>query len=216
MKSGSHRTHASWLAGLALAILLLAGCTVAQPSRQVVGINISGDADRIVIGTPALMCTAPLVMVTTISTLGPSHWNGPNNARPPTTNVNTILKTGYAIYTPLHFANMEIHVDHRHQPKSTIEYATVGGRTGPDSYDMGYPQVEPGGSYLLVLVPGSDPVAHAWTEKAYLVNDAFPINAQGIVILQPAHTEGKGQQTQNFPAVTMPLTQLTQQLANCK
>jgi hypothetical protein len=227
MKLGFYRTQASWLAGLAAALLLLAGCTVAQPGSQTnsqsnragdqsTGIHIQGESDRLVMGTPEQMCTAPLVMSATISTLGPGHWNGPGHARPPTKDIHFIMNSGYAIYTPLHFLHTQIYVDNRHQPQRTTEYATIGGTVPPDSYDMGYAQVEPKGSYLLTLVPGSDPVAHAWTETVYLVNDAFPIDAQGNVILQPPHTEGKGQQTQNFPAVTMPLTQLAQQLASCK
>jgi hypothetical protein len=206
-------------------MLLLAGCVVAQPSAssqtngthsQANGIHIQGDADRIVYGTPQLMCTAPLVMEVGVSALGPGHWNTPDASRPPKPDAGFIVDEGYAIYTPLHFSHMHIYVDHRHQPQSTIEFATIGGIAGPDSYDMGYPQAPPGGNYLLVLVPGTDPVAHAWTEKVYVVTDAFPIDAQGNVILQPAHMEGKGQQTQNFPAVTMPLSQLPQQLASCK
>ncbi len=223
MKSTFRLPRTSWSSCLVLVMLLLAGCTVTQPGYQTggkspasqdAGINIRGDSSRIVIGTPELMCQAPLVIDAGISVKGKSHWNTLDASRPQTRDAKTILEQGFAIYTPIQFSHMHIYVDHRHQP--TKEFATIGGDIGPDHYWLGDPQVQTGQNYLLVLVPGVTPMGHAYNESLYLVTDAFPIDAQGTVILQAAHDEGKGASTQHFPAVTMPLSQIAQQLASCK
>ena len=121
------------------------------------------------------------------------------------------MRNGYAIYTPIHFSNMHIHRDQRHQP--TNEFDTIGGQVGPDTFSEDYPQVVPGGTYLLVFVPGIDPVANAYTEKSLVVAAAWPIDNQGMVILQHQTIE-QGQVTQQEQRV--PLSQETQQLAKCK
>lgn len=118
------------------------------------------------------------------------------------------------IYTPLHFSSMHIHVDRRRARMN--EFDTIGESVGPDSDSEGYPQVTPQQSYLLVLVYGIQ-AEPGEIQTVMIVTDAFPIDAQGIVTLQPAHIEeGQGGQTENFPAVTMPLSQIIQQLASCK
>jgi hypothetical protein len=210
----------SWSSCVMLVVLLLAGCTVAQPRQQTGnkplasqdnGINIRGDSSRIVIATPELMCQAPLVIDVGVSIKGKSHWNTPDASRPQTRDAKTILEQGFAIYTPIQFSHMHIHIDHRHQP--TKEFATIGGDIGPDHYWLDDPQVVAGQAYLLVLVPGIDPIGHAYKEDTYLVTDAFPIDAQGMVQLQPQLIE-QGQVTQQEKKV--PLTELAQQLASCK
>jgi hypothetical protein len=206
-----------WLLGLLVMMLLLTGCVaVAQPSggAQSNGITIQGDPLKLSFNTPELMCKAILVLDAGISGRGASHWNTPTGSRPAAADQQTLLRNGYAIYTPIQFSNMHIHMDHRSQP--TREFATVGGQVGPDQYWIGYPQVTPQDSYLLVLVYGIDAQSQAESKALLVVTDAFPIDAQGIVTLQAAHDEGKGADTQHFPAVTMPLSQITQQLAACK
>ncbi len=220
MKAGVSLVRTAWFSALAAVILLLAGCDVAQPGSLAVstvppnGIHIQGDNQTIDFTNPANMCIGSLVADVGIAGLGTSHWNTPDGKRSATLDKGTILKNGYAIYTPVRFSHMHIHRDQRHQP--TTEFATIGGAVGPDSYDMDYPQVTPGGNYLLVLVPGTDPVAKAYTEKWLVVVAAYPIDAQGVVTFMPEHMEGKGQQSEKVPAVTKPLSQITQQLANCK
>jgi hypothetical protein len=210
MKSRFHLVCAHWLAGLGIMVLLLNGCTVAQQSN---GVHIQGDASRLSFNTPELMCKAILVADAGIAGLGPGHWNTPDGTRPATADARTLVRGGYMIYTPLRFSYMHTHVDRRSQP--TREFDSIGGQVGPDSDSEGYPQVMPQHSYLLVLVYGIQAL-QGESQAVMVVTDAFPIDAQGVVTLQPAHTEGKGQETESFPAVTMPLSQIVQQLANCK
>lgn len=212
MKSRLHLALALWFPGLAVVMLLLAGCTVAQPgaSSQPKGLHIQGDTLTGDWTDPQIMCRgASLVADSGIAGLGASHWNTPDGTRSASLDTGTILKDGYAIYTPIHLSNVQIHRDQRHQP--TSEFDTIGGQVGPDSFSEGFPQVAPGGRYWLVFVPGIDPVAKAYTEKWLTVAAAWPID-KGMVILRPQTVE----QGTTFPEVTKPLSQMVQQLANCK
>ena len=206
MKSRFHLVCTHWLPGLAIMALLLTGCTVAQQSN---GVHIHGEADRISLNTPELMFGAILVLDAGISGLGSSHWNTPDGSRPAGADERTLVRDGYAIYAPLHFSYMHIHVDHRQQP--TREFDTIGGQVGPDSYDAGYPQVAPQHNYLLVFVYGIQ-AQQGESQIVLIVTDAFPIDAQGIVTLQYGSTE----QGHVYPPVTAPLSQIVQQLASCK
>jgi hypothetical protein len=183
-----------------------AATTIAQPPAT---IKILGDSDRFPLNTPQLMCMATLVVDASISAIKPGHWNTPGNTAPPTTDATTILRQGYIIYTPILLSGMVTHVDHRKQ--QTSEFVLLGGQAGPYLYNVRFPTVTPGMHYLLVFVPASDHQTRAYTQKWLVVTDAFPIDAQGIVTLQPKVTEPDG----TTPAVTMPLSQLTQQLATC-
>jgi hypothetical protein len=109
----------------------------------------------------------------------------------------------------MHFSYVRIHVDYRSQP--TKEFDTIGGDVGPDSDAEGYPQVTPHQSYLLTLVYGIDAQAQSETKTVLIVNDAFPIDAQGMVTLTPGSVE----QGTVYPAKTAPLSQIVQQLAKC-
>jgi hypothetical protein len=193
--------------GLAI-MLMLVGCTGAQSSSPS-GIHLHSSAARLSLITPQLMCKAILVMDAGVSELGASHWNSPDGTRPAEADEQTLLRDGYAIYTPMHFSYMHIHVDYRSQ--LTKEFATIGGNVGPDSDAEGYPQVMPQQNYLLTLVYGIDAQAQGETKTILIVNDAFPVDAQGIVTLRPGDVE----QGNVYPAITMPLSQIVQQLANC-
>ncbi len=215
MKSRFHLVRVGWLASLLAALLLLPGCFTGQPGSQSTGITIHIDPYKIPIDTPELMCGAPLVVDTVVTALLPGHWNTQNGALPAGLDSSKVVEAGYAIYTPLQLAAMHIHVDHRQQP--TTEYALLGGQVGKDSYVSGAsPHLTTGTAYLLVLLPGVPLQGQAHTEKLMVVDEAFPIDAQGTVTLHAAHDEGKGASTQHFPAVTMPLSQIAQQLASCK
>jgi hypothetical protein len=196
----------SRLSGLVITILLLTGCAVAQQSN---GVHIQGDASRLSFNTPELMCKAILVADAGIAGLGSSHWNTPDGTRPAAADERTLVRGGYAIYTPLHFSFMHIHVDRRSQP--THEFDTIGGQVGPDSDSEGYPQVMSQHNYLLVLVNGIQAL-QGESQTVMVVTDAFPIDAQGVVTLQDGSTE----QGTVHPTVTAPLSQIVQQLANCK
>ncbi len=211
MKSKDGLACASWLAALAIVILLLTGCGGAQSGAQPNGLHIHSVSSSIDWSTH--LCVAYLAADAGIAGLGPSHWNTSNGSRP-AADEQTIVMSGYAIYTPIQFSSMHILRDQRNQP--TIEFDMVGGQVGLDSYSGGYPQMTPGGRYLLAFVPGVDPIAHAWNETVMIAVAAWPIDAQDVVTLVPEHTEGKGQQSEIVPAVTMPFSQLTEQLAHCK
>src|SRR5262249_32635095 len=151
-----------WLFGLAGMMFLFAGCAVGQAptSSQSDGIHIQGSTYTADWSTH--LCVAYLVADADIAELGPSHWNTPDGSRPEGASAETIMRDGYALYTPLQFSSLHILRDQRSEP--TTEFDTVGGSLGPDSYSMGDPQVIPGGRYLLAFVPGSDPIAQAWNE----------------------------------------------------
>ncbi len=204
-----------WLAGL-FVVLLLAGCVVAQPGSQSNGIIIEVNSYSLPFDTPERMCHATMMMDATIAGLEASRWNTPNGARPANiVDPNTLIQQGYLIYTPLQIASSHIYTDFRQQPTSV--FATFGGRVGADRYIAdGRPQVEAGKRYVLALIPGLEAQGQSQAEEWMGVAGAFPIDAQSIVTLRPAHSEGKGASSQDYPAVTMPLSQLTQQLASCK
>jgi hypothetical protein len=215
MQSRVSRVSTPRLAGLAVMVFLFAGCTVAQgpTSSQSDGLHIHSDGLRTDMTTH--MCIAYLAADAGIAGFGPSHWNSPDGTKPSALDDKTIVRNGYAIYRPLQFSSMHILRDQR--PEPTSEFDTVGGQVGPDTYSSDDPQVTPGGRYVLLFVPGIDPIAQAWNEKVMIVVAAWPIDEKGIVTLKPAHTEeGQDNQTENFPAVTKPLAQIVQQLADCK
>ncbi len=212
MRSGAYRVCRLQLAGLLLLLLLLAGCAAGSPTT---GIHLYSEVDKMSMVTPEGMCAAILVMDAEVSSVGPGHWNMPNGSRPAGADEQTLARGGYAIYTPIHLAEMHIYVDYRSQP--TREFDTVGGSAGPDSdEEVGYPTVTPGQRYLLTLVYGIQALKGE-VKTVLIVYDAFPIDTHGIVTLQPAHAEeGQDRQPEVFPAVTMPLAQIASQLAGCK
>ncbi len=214
MKSGMYLVRIHWLASLLVVLLFLpAGCDVAQPGSQSVGLHIHSTNSSIDWSTH--LCVAYLAADAGIASLGASHWNTPNGSRPAAADEQTVVRDGYAIYRPLQFSYMHIHRDQRHQP--TAEFDTIGGQVGADRYiSDASPQMNTGTTYLLVFFSGVPLQGQAHTEKLMVVDEAFLIDGQGIVTLHAAHDEGKGADTQHYPAVTMPLSQITQQLASCK
>ena len=217
MKAIVHLARVWWLAGLLVALLLLPGCNVAQPGAQSNGITIDTSSYALPFDTPERMCHAPLVMDATIAALGASRWNTSDGARPANiTDPNTLVWQGYLIYTPFQVSSSHIYLDVRQQPISV--FATFGGRVGADRYIKGgFPQVAAGQRYVLVLIPGLVTQAQQGQAPTWMaVAGAFPIDAQDTVTLRPAHSEGKGASAQQYLAVTIPLSQLTQQLASCK
>lgn len=219
MKRESYLVRHVWLASFIFIFVILGGCASQQSASpafsptsaptQPATIQILGDASIVPFNTPQRMCHATLVADVTVSALMPAHWNTPDHSGPSTTDPYSIRQQGYAIYTPIQFSHMALHVDHR---KGQVgEFVLYGGQTGPYLFDVGFPKVTPGMRYILTFIPGYDVHAHAYTLKWLLVNDAFPIDAHDIVTLQPQVTEPDG----TTPAVTMPLAQLTQQLTAC-
>ncbi len=210
--------------GLALAtILFFSGCGNASTASQqqasgknaLPALNIRLEVDRIVFTTPASMCSAVLVAQVTIGSQGTAHWNTPTGARPAAALSANVVQNGYAIYTPVNFSGLIVYSDHRTQP--TTEFATVGGQVGPDRYIISeFPQVTVGSRYVVLFAPAYNPATHAHVESTLLVYEAFPITAQDVVILQQAGSALEPGSGQRQPEISMPLSQLTQQLAACK
>jgi hypothetical protein len=218
MKLGGSFVRTSWLLGLVAVLLLLTGCTVYPPSQSAStgpsnGIHIQGDGNSVDWSDPTTMCAATLVADAQVATLGTPHWNTPDGARSASLDAQTILQNGYSIYTPVNFSYTHIHRDQRREPTATIEFDTIGGSVGPDSYSEDYPQLTPKGIYLLVMVPGIDPIAKAYTEKWLTVVAAFPI-FKDMVVLQPRMVDHDGKVSKEQKDAL--LSQIVQQLANCK
>ncbi len=209
MQMRAHHVRNHWLAGSALLVFLLAGCAASN------SIHLYSEVDKISLVTPEGMCAAILVMDAEVSSVGPGHWNTPDGTRPAGADEQTLVRGGYAIYTPIHLSDIHVYVDYRSQP--TREFDTIGGSAGPDSdEEVGYPAVTAQQRYLFTMVYGIRAL-QSEIKSVLIVNDAFPIDAHDMVTLQSAHTEeGQGQQPEIFPAVTMPLAQIAQQLAKCK
>jgi|GEM_PF-2070954 len=162
--------------------------------------------------TPA--CTDLLVADATVSQSLPSRWNTPDGKRPtnlgsndPNSNI-----TPDSIYTPVLFSSMRILLDHRAAPTQT--FSTEGGTVGQDSIQVeGLPQLTVHERYLLIFTPTYDQQTAQFTgENRLIVDQAWQINAQGLVILQPANNKPGGSPT---PAKTEPLAQIEHQLAGC-
>lgn len=216
MQTSTRRVVTRWLKMSAILLLVLVGCTALYALK----IALSGSThtqsviDKISLNTPELMCKATLVMDASVASVGPGHWNTPDGSKPAGADASWLGMGSYAIYTPLFFSFIHIYVDHRSQP--TAEFDMVGGSAGPDrDEEAAYPHVTIRQRYLFTMLDGFQ-VRKGDVLTVMIANDAFPIDAQGIVTLQPGHTEeGQGQQPEIFPAVTMPLSQIVQQLANC-
>ena len=199
-------------------LLVLVGCVALYALKSALGGPIHRESviEKLSLNTPELMCKAILVMDASVSSVGPGHWNTPDGSKPAGADASWFGTGGYAVYTPLSLSSMHVYIDHRSQP--TTEFDTVGGKAGPDSDDEGsYPSVTAQYRYLFTMVDGFQ-VGKGDVPTVLIANDAFPIDDQGMVTLEPAHTEfgpGGKNQTENFPAVTMPLTQIVQQLAAC-
>ena len=214
-----------WLA--ALVLLLSLGATAAcsstgsgqiTHSRQQVSypsVNLRIEADRYEYTTPQSMCLSVLTSDVVVASHGKTHWNTPNGQRPTISSSNTIVTQGYRIYTPVLFAQHQPLVDHR--PAPTKEFVQVGGQVGTDSIFIDpYPQLKDGGHYVIVFAPGLLPADQGKTADSLVVYDAFPVDSQGMVLLQAAGSPNEPGSGQPQPEIKISLTSLKQQLATCK
>jgi hypothetical protein len=220
------------LLGLALRVcamsLFLAGCaspaatqTTPTPTTQAT-LVIHLEADRYEFTTPANMCQAPMIADVVAGPSGPSHWNTDNEAPPallsqplPSRQLkDALIKGGYMIYTPIQFTSMTIVFDHRSSKQPPESFVMVGGQQGTTKITVEeFPHLTASKRYLVVFVSGLNATTHQPTLRWQEVFDAFPINAQNMVVLQAASTEpGIGTPQ---PEVKMPLSTLLQQLAGC-
>ena len=165
-------------------------------------------------------CTAPLIAAVTVGSMGPGHWNTPNGKRPAFhdtgwVNGDALFTNGYYIYTPVYFSRMQIVSDRRTQP--TLQYVTMGGQDGQDSMRVdGYGQVQAGQRFLLIFTYASDPATHNINQHTLVVQQDYPMNAQGQVQqFNPAYANSVGPDTPN-EWMYVPLNQAVQKMKTCK
>jgi hypothetical protein len=169
--------------------------------------------DRYEFTTPARMCSSMLTAEVVVGSHGPSFWNTANGLRPQVTDPPKVIQLGYTIYTPVTFSTVHVLVDRRPQPVAA--YVTEGGRVGHDQITIDpYPQLADGGHDVIVFGPGNEPGVGK-VAKWLIVYDAFPVDAQGNVVLQHAGSPNEPGPGQPQPAITLPLSSLEQQLAAC-
>jgi hypothetical protein len=208
--------------------LFLAGCaspaathTTPTPTPQAT-LVIQLEADRYAFTTPATMCQAPMIADVVAGPSGPSYWNTDNEAPPsvlsqamPSRQLqDALIKGGYMIYTPIQFTSMTIVFDHRSSKQPPESFVLVGGQQGTTKITVAaFPHLTASTRYLVVLVSGLNATTHQPTLRWQEVYDAFPIDAQNLVMLQAASAEpGRGTPQ---PEVKMPLATLLQHLAGC-
>lgn len=218
------------LSFVSLALLLwLAGCvpvstqTTTQPTATTQPtvtatiayppLNLHLEGSKIPINTVADLCHYSLVADVTVKALGQSHWNTPTGARPDgLVDADQVARHGYRIYAPLFFAQMHILVDRRSLP--TEEYANDGGQVGQDQiWNDELPQLTSGSRYVRVFLPSLDAQTEDYTEKILFVYEAFPVDAQVVVLFKPQTIE-QGVVTQKEQKFA--LSDMEQQLASCK
>ncbi len=231
MQTRLHRlARTLWLPSLAIVLLLaLAGCeaspganptgransasqsTTSQNVAPQQGLNLHFDESRFEFNSPSLMCKGLLVAEGIVGAQGPSHWNTPTGSRPANLDRLGVIKGGYMIYTPIQFSSLHILIDYR--TKQTHEFVTLGGKVGQDQFWIdGFPQLTVSGHYLMLFTPSQMVGVKGYNQDTLIVYNAFPIDAQGMVLLQPKIVE-QGQVSQQ--EVKMPLSQIEQQLATC-
>lgn len=216
-------------------LAVLAGCGSVQPSQTSLtsstsqktqspqaNIVLDLDVDRYEFNTPANMCRAPMISDVTISSLGQSHWNTANKSAPSLLSQSSLsssqmkqslVKGSFQIYTPFHMAKINTVLDRRSSKGTPEEFAMMGGQQGTVSMNIGeYPRLEPAKRYLVVFVPALNATTKSLTYQWLLAYNAFPIDGNGMVLLQPKIVEhGKTEQQE----IKVPLSQLLQQLASC-
>lgn len=218
-----------------LLVFALAGCqaTTAATNTSSTAANVSStnnryppanvhyNADRWEFTTPQSMCSAILTAEVKGVTHGSSFWNSPDGLRPYITTMTkesvsqTISEQGYHIYTSVQFGTMKIFKDRRQQP--TKKFLTVGGQVQQDQiWSEPFPQLKNGDHYLIVFAPGVQPLSKGKVAEWLTVYNAFPIDTQGMVILQQAGSPNEPGSGTPASEVKISLTDLQMQLAACK
>jgi hypothetical protein len=179
------------------------------------GVHVVLTADQFAFTAADQFCQSLVTAEVVVGGHGTPHWNTPDGTLPATIRTpGEVLAHNYRIYTPVMFTRFAPLLDHRTVP--THEYLTVGGQVGPDSYriDLSPTLAGTGGHYVVVLAP-STPPSGATSDVTLVVGWAYLVDAHGIVVLQQAgnpHEPGVGTPQ---PAITIPLTDLAQRLAQC-
>ena len=177
-------------------------------------VDVHFDTFRYEFTTPQSMCSSVLTSDVIVGSHGQPHWNTSNGQRPPIADSKAITDAGYRIYTPVLFAKNQALLDHRAAP--TTEFVTLGGKAGSDSMTFDpFPQIQDGKQYVIVFGPGSLPNGQGKAIDWLVVYDAFPVDGQGMVLLQAAGSPNEPGSGKPQPEIKLSLTDLTQQLAAC-
>lgn len=216
------QAHKGLVALVLLLTLATAACS-ASNATSATGSNIAAyptvdvhvDTFRYEFNTPQSMCSSILTSDVIVGSHGQPHWNTSNGQRPPIAESKAITDAGYRIYTPVLFAKSQALIDHR--PAPTSEFVTLGGKAGSDSmYFDPFPQIQDGKQYVIVFGPGSLQAGQGKATDWLVVYDAFPVDGQGMVLLQAAGSPNEPGSGQPQPEIKLSLTDLKQQLAACK
>lgn len=184
---------------------------VAHAGSILAPVVVELETDRADLSTPAAMCKSVLVADLTVGSLERPHWNTPEGLRPANLSPTDVSQRGARIYTPFSAQRMTVLVDHRSQPSR--EYVAFGGAVGADRVsDDEYPQLSPGKRFLVVFTPSIDASGQSHTDRSLLAFSAYPIDAQGRVMIQMARVEqGKVSQSD----VVVNVVDIASQLARC-
>lgn len=180
------------------------------------GLHIRLDADKFEFTSAEQFCQTLATAEVVVGSHGAARWNTADGALPAAiTTHSDVVSQNYRIYTPVTFAQFTPLIDHR--KVATQEFLTLGGQVGQDSYSMDGAPTLPGtgGHYVVVLYPSS-PHTGGNTEASLVVGNAYPVNAQGMVVLQAAGDPNEPGVGPAQPAITITLASLKQQLAGCK
>lgn len=212
------------VASTAALLLLLSACAPAasQPDSGLSGqqnapsgLHMRVSADKFEITSAQQFCQTLVTAEVVVGSHGTARWNTADGQLPAEARTPAAVLTGnYRIYTPITFARFVPLVDHRQV--ATKEFLTVGGQVGQDSYfiDASPTLAGTGGHYVVALFP-STPHTGGNTEISLVVGYAYPVDAHGIVTLQPAGNPNEPGVGPVQPAITIALASLRQQLAAC-
>lgn len=212
----SHRVHGL----VVLTVVMTVACGPAQASDVAStrssataggGVHVSFANDRVEVTSPPQMCTWPLVADAIVASYGQGHWDTVDGTRPPGLTQFGLIQQGYAIFTPVKFAQMAIDRDHR--SRATTEYAVLGGIVGTDSWDdTSFPKPNIGHRVLMVFAPSQLAGGSLVTQATLLVYEAFSIDAFDMVTLQRQTIE-QGQISQR--ELKLSLSEVRADLSRC-
>lgn len=180
------------------------------------GLHVRLEADKFEYTSAEQFCQTLVTAEVVVGSHGAPRWNTADGELPAgIKTADDVVAQNYRIYTPITFTRFVPLLDHRHV--TTKEFLTLGGQVGQDSYFINEVPTLPGtgGHYVVVLYP-STPHTGGNTEVSLVVGNAYPVDAQGTVVLQAAGDPNEPGVGSPQPAITIALTALQQQLAACK
>lgn len=165
---------------------------------------------------PEQFCQTLVTAEVVVGAHGAARWNTVDGKRPAgVLTEDEVVAQNYRIYTPVTFARFVPLIDHRHV--ATKEFLTIGGQVGQDTYEADELPTLPGtgGHYIVVFSPAT-PHTGGNTEASLVVGWAYPVDAQGMVVLQQAGNPNEPGPGSPSPPILIALASLKQRLAACK